>query len=159
MTRHPNSDKALARFSVTKPKDPKPERFNRERAARVLVDAITLGDRTAADRHKVAEKTVQRYRARLLTDPELSRIVQEKGRVAEHGWHFARAQFLRKTLAKLEQLVEGATNDQFEHVIDALKAAGELDLATEALGVGSKHSQSSPTAPADPSEPSAEDSE
>lgn len=132
-----------------KPK-PKRERFNRERAARVLVDAITLGDRTAADRHQVTEKTVQRYRARLLTDPELSRIVQEKGRVAEHGWHFARAQFLRRTLAKLEALVDDASKNEFEHVINALKAAGELDLATEALGVGSRDRQQGPPAAKDP---------
>ncbi|MGE0792471.1 MAG: hypothetical protein AB7S26_42750, partial [Sandaracinaceae bacterium] len=111
-------------------------RINRELAARVLVDAISLGDRTAADRHGISEKSVQRYRARLLTDSELSAVVQKLGREAEHGWHFARARFLRKTLAKLESLVDAAGVEHFEQIISALKAAGELDLATEAVGVG-----------------------
>jgi hypothetical protein len=89
----------------------------------------------------VSEKTVQRHRARLLSDPELSQLVQKLGREAEHGWHFARARFLRKTLQKLEALVDAATAENFSDVIDALKAAGELDLATEALGVGSRDRQ------------------
>lgn len=137
----------------------KKTKFNRERAALILVDAITLGDRTAADRHQVSEKSIQRYRARLLTDPSLSAIVQEKGREAEHGWHFARARFLRKTLQKLEELVDKATADNFEHVISALKAAGELDLATEALGVGLSARQQGQSAQEDPSGSDAEEAE
>ena len=115
----------------------KKKRFNTELAARVLVDAIALGDRTAADRHQVSEKTIGRYRARLKTDAELSERVQELGKEAEHGWHFARARFLRRTLKKLDEMVQDAKPEHFEHVIAAMKAAGELDLATEALGVGS----------------------
>lgn len=125
-------------------------RINRDRAARILVDAITLGDKTAADRHKVSEKTVQRHRARLKTDLELSALVRELGKEAEHGWHFARARFLRRTLAKLDEMVQAATPEQFEHVIEAMKAAGELDLATEALGVGSVDRQQGPPAAEDP---------
>jgi hypothetical protein len=130
---------------------PKNIRFNRDRAARILVDAITLGDKTAADRHQVSEKTIQRYRERAKGDAELSALVRSHGREAEHGWHFARARFLRKTLAKLEAMVDAATREDFEHVIDALKAAGELDLATEALGVGSGDHRQDPAAPADQS--------
>ena len=141
---------------MTKRKDTPVERFNRERAAMVLVDAITLGDKTAAERHDISEKSVSRYRARLLIDPELSRIVQEKGREAEHGWHFARARFLRKTLQKLEEMVDAATPDHFEHVIAALKAAGELDLATQALGVGTSDHQPRPSPAEAPGEPDAE---
>ena len=121
--------------------------FNRDRAARVLVDAITLGDRTASERHGVSEKTIQRYRARLLTDLELSQVVQKLGREAEHGWHFARARFLRLTFTKLEAMVESATPEHFGHVIDALKAAGELDIAHEVLSVGARaHQQDSEAA-------------
>lgn len=115
----------------------KKKKFNVELAARVLVDAIALGDKTAADRHEVSEKTIQRYRARAKTDTTLSARVRELGKEAEHGWHFARARFLRRTLKKLDELVEQATREDFEQVIAAMKAAGELDLATEALGVGS----------------------
>jgi len=121
-------------------------RFDRERAAQILVDAITLGDKTSADRHQVSEKTIQRYRARAKRDTELSARVRELGREAEHGWHFARARFLRKTLAKLESMVDDATREDFEHVINALKAAGDLDLASEALGVGHSDRQQGPPA-------------
>ena len=123
--------------------------YNRERAARILIDAISLGDRTAADRHGVSEKTVQRHRARLLTDTQLSELVRAKSRVAEQGWHVARSQFLRKTFEKLEKMVEAATPEHFDQVINALKAAGELELATEALGVGVVDRQQGPAAPED----------
>lgn len=112
--------------------------FDREHAARVLVDALTMGDRTAADRNKVSEKTVQRYRARMREDPALAELVQKKGRTAEHGWHFARARFLRRTLEKLDKMVQKAKPEDMPNVIEALKAAGDLDLASEALGVGSR---------------------
>jgi hypothetical protein len=125
--------------------------INRDRVARILVDAITLGDRTAADRHKVSVKTVERHRARLKVDPVLSALVRELGKEAEHGWHFARARFLRRTLQKLDEMVQEAKPVHFEHVIEAMKAAGELDLATEALGVGSSARGQGPSAPEDPS--------
>lgn len=120
-------------------------KINKERAARILVDAIVMGDKTAADRHKVAEKTVQRYRARMREDEELSALVRQKGREAEYTWHFARARFLRNTLDKLDEMVKAATVADMPNVIEALKAAGELDLATEALGVGSRSRQPSPS--------------
>lgn len=132
-------------------------RINRDRVAQILVDAITLGDRTSADRHKVSVKTVERHRARLKTDPELSALVRKLGAEAEHGWHFARARFLRRTLKKLDEMVQAATADQFEHVIEAMKAAGELDLATEALGVGSVDRQQGSSASEDARRSSAGD--
>jgi len=125
------------------------KRIDRERIARLLVDAILLGDKTAAVRHKVSEKTVQRHRKRLTTDAELSEIVQKLGRDAEHGWHFRRSQFLRRTLDKLDEMVQNAGPDDFEHVIEALRAAGDLDLASEALGLRDRDNREGPAAPED----------
>ena len=121
-------------------------KLNRERAACVVVDAISFGNRTAAKRHSISEKTVQRYRARLAEDPELSDLVAAKGRAAENGWHFARARFLRRSLNKLEKLVQAATVDHFEQITEAIKAVGELDVAREALGVGDRDHQPRPAA-------------
>jgi hypothetical protein len=132
--------------------------YDRELAARVLVDALTMGDRTAADRNEVSVKTVQRYRARMRDDLVLAELVQKKGRTAEHGWHFARARFLRRTLEKLDKMVQKAKPEDMPNVIEALRAAGDLDLASEALGVGSRVGEQGPSPAEDAGAEGAEES-
>lgn len=135
--------------------------FDPERAARILVDAIALGDKTAAARHKVSEKTVGRYRSRLATDQELSEAVQRISREADKGWHVARARFLRRSLEKLIELVENATPEQMKDVTEALRVVGELEIAREALGVSAGDRRESETPATDaggsPTQGAAED--
>jgi hypothetical protein len=104
-----------------------------DRAARVLVDAFALGDRTAADRWKISEKTVRRYRARLETDPELSALVLQKKAREEHDWRVSRMRLLRATMARLEALVADAKVEQLRDVAGVLKIVGDLEVATDVL--------------------------
>jgi hypothetical protein len=118
--------------------------FDRDRAARILVDAIALGDRTAADRHQVAERTIVRYRQRLSVDHELSDIVRRLTKESEQGWHVARSRFLRRGLEKLMELVEAAGVSNLKDVTEALRVVGELEIAREALGVSTSDRREDP---------------
>ena len=82
-------------------------------------------------------------------DVILAELVQKKGQTAEHGWHFARARFLRRTLHKLDEMVQKAKPEDMPNVIEALRAAGDLDLASEALGVGSRVGEQGPASAED----------
>lgn len=107
---------------------------SRERAAEAIVTALSVGDRTAADRLNISDRTLRRHRARMATDPALAALVREKVKAEAGQWRAARLGFLRVALAKLKGLVEEAKVDQMRDVVGAIKIVGELQVATEALG-------------------------
>ena len=122
--------------------------FSIERASEVIVDALLLGDDQAAARHNVATRTVKRYRARMRTDAALAQVVSAKKARVEQDWTDARRRFLRRAIAKLEQLIDGAKPEQIREVAGAIKIVGELDVVKGALG------GNQPVAPpADPTPP------
>jgi len=123
--------------------------FNRDRAARILVDAISLGDKTACRQWKITERTLVRYRARLDTDPKLVELVREKGKVADAHWSKARLRFLRKAIAKLEDLVDQAKPDQISDVAEAIRVVGDLDIAATVLNGCDGADREGPQPPAD----------
>lgn len=111
--------------------------LSRELIARVLVDSAVYGVTRTAERHDVSRRTIYRYRMQAAQDAELAAEVARRTIDAEQGWHHARLGFLRAGLAKLQYMVENATGDQMALVIEAVKTIGDLEIAREALGVGS----------------------
>lgn len=107
--------------------------LNLERVAVIVVDAFALGDATAAAKWKISKRTVERYRARMATDRELSRLVTEKKKAVEADWSAARIRFLRRSIAKLEELVDKAGADQIREVAGAIKIVGELEVVSGTL--------------------------
>lgn len=61
-------------------------RFDLERKAQVIVEAVTLGNKAASQRNSLSERTVRRYIREVEKNPELSRIVQTKKRLVEENW-------------------------------------------------------------------------
>lgn len=61
-------------------------RVDNDRAAAILVDAAYKGDEAAAQEWGVSVRSVERYRARLATDPKLAVTVAEKRALAERDW-------------------------------------------------------------------------
>lgn len=131
-------------------------KLNVPRAAKILVDAEAMGDARAADKWKVDVRTIERYRARLQTDRDLSDAFAEKSREAERAWHLVRNRFLREVTEHLLTLCKTAKVDQISDVRQALKDVGELELAREAL-VGSGDHQPSPPPTGDARKPPAEE--
>lgn len=110
--------------------------LNRDRAARILADASALGDKKAAEKWSVSEKTVGNYRRRLAADPELSDMFRRLVAEGERSWHAARARALRAVMARIEEVA--ATEADLDKLSRAAKNMGEVDLTLSALNVGNR---------------------
>ena len=60
--------------------------FNKERAAKALVDAILMGDNEAAKKYGVSYKSLQGWRSRLDTDTEFRQFFQELRAKKDERW-------------------------------------------------------------------------
>lgn len=116
--------------------------FDYDRAGRILVDAVLLGEQTACDKWQISRKTLSRYRERLADDPKLSAVVQQKKRLIDDGWQREASDLLKKTLTKLGQLVDNATQEQIREVVGVAKVVGDLVITQTAIG--SDESESEP---------------
>lgn len=126
-------------------------KLNIDRAAKILVDAEAMGDKKAAEKWEVDERTVRNHRRRLQSVPELASAFNEKSAEAERVWHLVRNRFLRDVTEHLRNLCLKADASQIGDVRQAIKDIGELELAREALGVGVRDHQPRPTASEAPS--------
>ena len=108
--------------------------FDREKAVLVLVDAIDCGDQTAMDRWKVSARTLYRYRSRLHADPVLAAAVKHKRDAMDGEWRSARRTFLRSAIAKLQALIENASEERIRDIAGAIKIVGDLEVVSGALG-------------------------
>ncbi|WP_019585251.1 hypothetical protein [Deinococcus apachensis] len=116
-----------------------PKRDN-ARAARALVDAALLGDATACTKHEITLRTLQRYRAALDDDEELSSFYSQLSRaVTTQNW----AQELNITLVTLvrrqEEIARDLRNPTAENlsaITGAIKALAEIAITREVLGAG-----------------------
>lgn len=94
-----------------------------ERVALVLADALVLGDRPAARKWGISERTVRRYRAQSATDPALAASVREKNEGIRHDLATLRVAFLREAIdAMRAKLKDGSLHE----VAGAVKIVGEL---------------------------------
>jgi len=80
----------------------------RDRAAKLLVEAATDGDKAVAERHGVTVRSLQRYRKALVRDEELSRAVADKKAKVEAGWADQIPGALRAAIAFLQKAAEQA---------------------------------------------------
>lgn len=107
--------------------------FNRELAARVLALAEQVGDIEAAKHFGVSTKSVTRYRARVVQDAELSRLVAERKHELEansKGWAEDASSFMSEAIRRLRQLLPTAG---MREVVGAIKIIGELDITRKVL--------------------------
>lgn len=126
-------------------------KFDRTKALRVLLDANLIGDRQAAANHRITERTLRNYRARLEGDPELSRAFRVKAEADEASWGVERAATLALGMRKLRELISNASQEQMRDVVGAIKILGELDVAAGVLGSERGEADPPRTSPAAPS--------
>lgn len=132
-------------------------RFDRDRAIRILVDALDMGDAKACARHNVTVRTLQNYRKRMVNDPELSQAFALKKEQVDRKWDTQRRLFLAEGFAKVRELISTATLTNLRDLVGALKVAGELQVTTEALDVGARTDRESQAAPEDSRRPQSVD--
>ena len=130
--------------------------FDRERAAFILIDALVMGAKKAAEKWQVTERTVENYRERLRTDPHFSAFFNRVQAKQAADWKVVRVKFLRAGITKLEELVAMADSPKhISAVSEAVKTVGELQIVSDALNVSDGtdfEDEESSTNPSDPSE-------
>ncbi|MFA4974154.1 MAG: hypothetical protein WC683_16210 [bacterium] len=121
-------------------------KFDRDRAIRIVVDAVQMGDAQACAFHKVALRTLQSYRKRLAGDPELAQAHAVKKEQDTLEWDAQRRAFLAEGFAKIRELIKNADLKNLRDVVGALKIAGELQVTVDTLHVSPGANQQSPKA-------------
>lgn len=110
------------------------------RAARALVDAALQGDATACAKHEITARTLQRYRAALETDEELSAFYAQLSRtVTTQNWANELNVTLTTAIRKQGDLIRGITTSSAENisaVTGAIKALSEIAITRDVLGAG-----------------------
>lgn len=110
--------------------------FNRDRAAKILLDAAMVGDRAAAEKWKIAVETICRYRKRLETDAELSKALKLKKAEQDKAW----ADEIPAAIASCIEFIKNAAyacnpaEPEAVHAIaGALKILSEVSLTREVI--------------------------
>lgn len=125
-------------------------KLNRERAARILVEAEACGnDQKAAKQLKISDRSIRNYRKLLSTDPVLAALFRAYSEEEFRGWHLARVRALRRANERAVELIEKESD--LDKVTRFIEKTGGVDMAGEALGVGSQHHQPGPAASEDQS--------
>ena len=105
--------------------------FDRDRAIRVLIDAMHLGDAEAAKLHGISAASVGRYRRRLKDAPELIEAAQVEKQANSADWRERLKAVKLAVLAKVEEAA--GKSDNLYHLSGALKILSDADVAERAL--------------------------
>jgi hypothetical protein len=104
--------------------------------AQILVDAALLGDEAAAKRHTLSVRTIERYRAKSLSDRILSELVASKIRAAEGQWADGLAIAIKGQIAfltKASQSANAADPSAIHSIAGALKILADVALTSKML--------------------------
>ena len=71
---------------MTDTKSKKVTLLDYDKVATILVEALLFGDKVAANRHGITQRTIQNYKARLRDDTELSELFARKKSIVEDDW-------------------------------------------------------------------------
>lgn len=106
----------------------KPKTINYDRAAKILCDAVLMGDRPAAEKWKTTIRTIQRYRLRLETDDKLRSMVRKLQEKQDADW----AGEIPGVLAEGMAFLRAAFVDNRQH--GGALIADNIDSLTNAIG-------------------------
>lgn len=128
-------------------------RINRDRVARILVEAEAIGnDLKAAKLLKISDRSIRNYRKLLGTDAALAELFRVYSEEELRGWRLARVRALRRANERAVELLEAEPD--LDKVTRFIEKTGGVDMAGEALGVGSEHHQPGAPPPEDEGGPS-----
>ncbi|MBD1847277.1 hypothetical protein H6F89_28505 [Cyanobacteria bacterium FACHB-63] len=61
-------------------------KFDRDRAARILIDALTIGDVQACQKWSITRQSLYNYRSRMKGDSELLQAMEQKKAMQDQEW-------------------------------------------------------------------------
>jgi hypothetical protein len=111
-------------------------RFDRDKAAKILVDASTMGDAAAALKWGIAAETISRYRRKLESDPELSKEIKAKKRLQDQAWADDIPAALTAAIDYLKRASQDADTrdpDAIHAVAGAAKILSEIAITREVI--------------------------
>ncbi len=102
--------------------------FDRDKASKIVLDASLMGDRAAADKWGVSERTVRHYRHKLDSDPEFAEVCQEKKRIQDEAWADEIPSMLAAGITFLKEAAQQGDREDpdFVHAI-----AGAIKIVSE----------------------------
>lgn len=110
--------------------------FDYERAATILAETAFSDDQVVCRKYGITDRTLRRYRERLLTDPRLSAFVREKQAALAERWADelgpaigAAVRFLRQAAQKADPKDPAA----IRAVAEALRGLAEIDMTRQVL--------------------------
>lgn len=114
--------------------------INYERAAKILCDAVLMGDREAAKKWKTTIRTIQRYRIKLETDDKLRQLVAQLQERQDQDWASEIPVVLSEGMAFLRAAFvdnrhHGGTlaADNIDSLTHAIEALADIDLTRQII--------------------------
>lgn len=118
----------------------KPKTINYDRAAKILCDAVLVGDRAAAQKWKTTIRTIQRYRLRLETDDKLRSMVtklqakQDKDWASEIPGVLAEGMaFLRAAFVDNRNHGGTLTADNIDSLTNAINSLADIEITRKII--------------------------
>jgi hypothetical protein len=116
------------------------KKLNYDRAAKILCDAVLMGDREAAKKWKTTIRTIQRYRIRLETDDKLRQLVAQLQERQDRDWASEIPAVLSEGMAFLRAAFvdnrhHGGTlaADNIDSLTHAIEALADIDLTRQLI--------------------------
>lgn len=104
--------------------------FDSDKAARILLDAISMGDRAACDKWQISTRTLVRYRERMNGDNSLAQAVREKKALQDRAW----ASEIPSAISSCVEFLRAASQEVSKTDPEAIHAvAGSLKILSEVL--------------------------
>lgn len=107
-----------------------------QHVAQVVVDASIMGDAAAAERHKISEMTVNRYRHLAEDDASVKELVSAKWAAADKDWSVGLSSAIKAQIEFLNRAAASASPidaDVIDAVTGALKTLADVALTSRML--------------------------
>jgi len=112
------------------------KRFTEDQIAQILVEAAYRGDKEVANKYKIGQRTLYRWRDLAENRPLLTKLISQKKLAFERGWADEAASALKASLEFLKAAAQKAdkTDPAAIHAVaGAAKIASELLITREVL--------------------------
>lgn len=111
------------------------KKFDKEKIAQILVEAIFTNVRDTANKYGIAERTIERWRDKVEIDTELSKLVEIKKHAFQRRWVDEAGAFISQGFKYLHEAANSPnlSPDMVHAIAGAMKIASEIVTIREVL--------------------------
>lgn len=110
--------------------------FDQDKAAKIVLDAEMMGDEAASKKWSVSERSIQRYRKKLGSSPELARVVESKKALQDAAWAHQIPEAIEACIKYIREAAEACdrSDPNAVHAIaGAAKVLSEIKMTREVI--------------------------